>query len=154
MDRIVDAAAVLLFAGATAFVALYGREYFANDTNDAKTANDAREQPLLTNDAEPYASRVARALPRLERHAAEGSMRDRSLTCDDGDRLADIATIQDRLDRAPDVDPNVSATLAEGLRALRACVACTPEPAGCAAAARAFAKVEDRLALPRSAGGI
>jgi hypothetical protein len=140
MDRLIDAAAVLLFAGATAFVALYARGVLTERAND-------------TAAAETYAAHVARVLPRLEGHAAAGSMRDRALVCDERERLADIAAIERELGDGRD-DPGTAASLATGIDALRACVACTPEPHGCANAARAFTDVERRLSLPRTASGI
>src|SRR5690242_19836460 len=81
MERWIDTAAVLLFAGATAFVATHSRGLFGRDTAEA---------PTVVAD-EPYAARVAAALPRLERHVAAGSMRARGLACDASEELADIA---------------------------------------------------------------
>jgi hypothetical protein len=142
MERWLDTAAVLLFAGATAFVALHARGWLGTDTH---------ESPGVRQD-ELYSARVAAALPRLEGHVAAGSMRVRGLVCDERELLAEIADLEAAV--GPGDDPAISIPLAEGIAALRACVACTPEPQGCGAAARAFTVVEGRLALPRGASGI
>jgi hypothetical protein len=145
MDRLIDVAAVLLlagaFAGATAFVALRAPGRFGSDA------------PLRGSPSEStYAARVASAVPRLEAHVAAGSMRDRALVCDENARIADIAAIERDLGEGD--DPSIATPLASGLVAVRACVACTPEPSGCADAARAFRALETRLRMPRSAGDI
>lgn len=142
MDRWSDAVAVLLFAGATAFVALHARGYLGSEIHGA--ADLATE--------EPYATRVAVALPHLESHVAAGSMRARSTSCDERERLVEIASLEAAV--GPGDDRAISVPLAEGIAALRECVTCTPEPHGCAAAARAFTVVEGRLALLRGASGI
>src|SRR5687767_6879838 len=137
MERWFDAAAVLLLSGATALVALHARGYFASDVHElpAVAAEDS------------YSARVAAALPHLERHVAGGSMRSRELRCDEREALADIAQLEAAI--GPSDDPALSPPLVVGISALRACVACTPEPRGCADAARAFSLVEERLALRR-----
>ena len=142
MDRWFDTAAVLLFAGATAFVAFYARGW---------PGEGARHSPAVATE-EPYAERVAAALPHLERHVAAGSMRIRGQTCDARAQLAEIAELESSV--GPGDAPAIAGVLAEGIAALRECVACTPEPHGCADAARAFTVVEGRLSLPRGASGI
>jgi hypothetical protein len=142
MERWFDAAAVLLLAGATGLIALHARGYFASDSPDVPNAVPE----------ESYAARVAAALPHLERHVANGSMRSRQLACDERDTLAEIAEIEAAI--GPADDPALSIPLSAGIAALRACVACKPDPTGCADAARAFAFLEERLALPRGANGI
>jgi hypothetical protein len=140
-----DAAAVTLFAGATGVVALHSRGWFATESHDVA--------PTTTE--ESYAERVTAALPHLERHVASGSMRVRGLPCDESDALAEIARLETAV--GPGDAGNheaVSVPLATGIAALRQCVACTPEPHGCAAAARAFTVVEERLSLARGASGI
>ena len=119
MNRWIDTAAVLLFAGATGFVALHARGWFHTDER-------ATPAPVAQG---TYVERVAVALPHLERHVASGS------TQELGGRA-------------------VAVPLADGIAALRECVACTPEAHGCAAAARAFTEIEERLELPRGVSGI
>lgn len=113
-------------------------------------------QRELTNPAKTYESRVAEAVPRLETLVAAGSMRDRTGPCTDADAaLRELDMIASEVGPAcADMDPVVAATLDEGLRAVRECVACTPEPRGCADAARALTRLESRLRLPSYAGGI
>jgi hypothetical protein len=142
MERWIDTAAVLLFVGATAFVAFHARGGF----------DPARHEIAEPMEMETHAARVAAALPHLEAHVAAGSMRVRELTCDESARLAEIAALQAAIGEGD--DPAISVPLADGIAALRQCVACTPEPHGCGAAARAFGIVETRLSLPRGASGI
>lgn len=142
MERWFDTAAVLLLAGATALVALHSRGYFFGEQRDAPAAVAE----------ESYSARVAAALPQLERHVANASMRERGLVCDERQALAEIAEIETAIGTGD--DPAISVPLEAGLAALRVCVACTPEPQGCAAAARAFAVIEERLSLPRGTHGI
>lgn len=143
MERWVDIAGVLLFVGATTFVAAHARGWFRTDEGHTSS---------FTASDEPYTARVAAALPQLERHVAAGSMRARGLVCDGGERLDEIAALEAAVGGGD--EPAISVPLAEGIAALRECVACTSEPQGCAAAARAFTIVERRLALPRGASGI
>ena len=142
MDRWLDTAAVLLFAATAAGIALHSHGYVPAETQDVPA----------TAALDSYSGRVAAALPHLERHAASGSMRDRDLACDDRPVLAEIAAIEATIEPAD--DPALSVPLGAGLSALRACVACTPEPRGCADAARAFSRVEELLSLPRGTHGI
>jgi hypothetical protein len=142
MERWIDTAAVLLFAGATAFVAFHARGGFG----------PARHEIAEPVEIETHTARIAAALPRLEAHVAAGSMRMRDLPCDESGRLAEITALEAAIGEGD--DPAISVPLAEGIAALRQCVACTPEPHGCGAAARAFGIVERRLALPRGASGI
>ena len=141
----IDAAAVALFAGATAFVALSARGWFG-PTDERSAA------PAIERSAIDYPARIEQALPRLEALVAEGSMRDRSnLTCNEERALAEIALVEANVGESRD------ATIAEpferGIVALRRGVACTPEIRGCSDAARAFTRVEIRLGLPRAATG-
>lgn len=142
MNRWIDTAAVLLFAGATGFVALHARGWFHSDER-------ATPAPVAQ---ETYVERVAVALPHLERHVASGSMQARGATCDAAPALADIATLESEIGAGG--DPAIAVPLADGIAALRECVACTPEAHGCAAAARAFTEIEERLELPRGVSGI
>lgn len=147
MDRVVDAAAVLLFAGATAFVALYARGMFMNDPS-------REPMPEPTPAVEPYAARVARTLPRLEANVAAASMRDRAAFCDWNERAAEVAALEEEIGPPGGEDRAIAEPLAQGIAALRECIACSPEPRGCAEAARAFAKVENRVGITGTAGGI
>jgi hypothetical protein len=142
MERWIDTAAVLLFAGATAFVAVHARGWLATD---------APRSSYLASE-EPYATRVAAALPHLERHVAWGSMRTRTAPCDETARFAEIAELETAIGAGD--DPALATPLAEGIASLRACLACTPEPHGCADAARAFTTVEIRLEPATGPSGI
>lgn len=142
MERWFDTAAVLLFAGATAFLALHSRGYLFGPSD---------ESPEIAAE-DSYPARVAAALPHLERHVANGSMRERDVACDESAALAEIAELETAI--GPGDDLAISLPLGQGIAALRACVACTPEPRGCADAARAFTLVEERLSLPRGTHGI
>lgn len=142
MQRWFDTAAVLLFAAATALIGLRAHQSIA----------DGGDRPAALAPEVRYEVRVAAALPHLERHVAAGSMRDRAETCDAEERLAEIAELEATIGQTD--DPYIAKPLAEGLAALRQCVACTPEPEGCAAAARAFGLVERRLTLLRVESGI
>lgn len=152
MDRYVDAAAVLLFVGATAFVGLYARGFF--DRHGEPTPET--EPPPRTS---VFALKVEEALPTLEGHVVAGSWkpRDARSTCaaDERRRIAELDAIERDLFAAElPSDRALAEPVAEALAALRMCVSCAPEKNGCAAAARALTRVESRLGLPRSAGGI
>lgn len=151
MDRYVDAAAVLLLVGATAFVGLYARGVFAPGEAEAPVAPEARTST--------YVVKVEEALPSLEAHAAAGSWKARddraSCAVDERRRIAELDALERDLDAAMlPSDRELAETVTDALVALRACVSCSPEKSGCAAAARALTRVEARLGRPRSAGGI
>jgi len=138
---IVDAAAVVVFAGATALFALRVHEEFARQVTEPPVA---------------YETRVASAVPKLEAFVASGSMRDRSGdSCNAATAgLRELDAVETSIGPAPNDGPSdVAAELENADGALRACLACTPEPHGCAAAARALTKLETRLRVPRWAGG-
>ncbi len=150
MNRFVDAAAVLLFVGATAFVGLYARGFFD------RHAEEATDPPPRTS---MFALKVEEALPTLEGHVVAGSWkpRDERATCaaDERRRIAELDAIERDLaaSQRPS-DGELAEPVAEALAALRMCVSCAPEKSGCAAAARALTRIEAHLGLPRSAGGI
>lgn len=106
---------------------------------------------------DPFRARVETVLPLLEAHVVAGSDKDR-------DDRAECA--RDALVRTTDIDAieaylfegkstandRLAEPLASGMKAARACVTCTEQIVGCADAARAFTRVENRLGWARVPG--
>lgn len=149
MERI-DAAAVLLFVGATAFVALYARGVF-DPRREAPPEPPPRTSLFIT--------KVEDALPTLEADVAAGSWKRRDLRigclADERRRIAELDALERDLSAVElPSDRELAERVADAMAAVRTCVSCAPEKAGCADAARALTRIESHLGLPRSAGGI
>lgn len=149
MERI-DAAAVLLFVGATAFVALYARGVF-DPRRDMPPEPPPRTSLFVT--------KVEDALPVLEADVVAGSWKRRDLRAaclaDERRRTAELDALERDLFAVELAsDRELADRVADALAAVRICVSCAPEKSGCAGAARALTRIESQLGLPRSAGGI